>query len=79
MKEELEVKALKITEYEERLDGKEEVICIDELEERILFLVSILEKYRKKLEEDSEVQEGEEEEERRATEVVGESTGKLDC
>ena len=78
MKEELEVKALKITEYEERLDGKEEVICIDELEERILFLVSILEKYRKKLEEDSEVHEGEEEE-RRATEVVGESTGKLDC
>ena len=75
MKEELEVKDLKINAYEERLENKSDVICIDELEERILFLVSVLEKYRKKLEEDSELAEGEE----GATEgVVGQSTGKLD-
>ena len=60
MKEELEVKDLKINAYEERLENKSDVICIDELEERILFLVSVLEKYRKKLEEDSELAEGEE-------------------
>ena len=60
MKEEVEVQTLKAEQYEQQLTGLIKPIEVETIDGRINFLVSILENYKKQLEEMDD--EGEEEE-----------------
>jgi hypothetical protein len=74
MREQIEVKRLKIEKYEEQTTGKINKIDIDTIDGRINFLVDILEDYKRQLEEmEDEEEESEDEQDDAVSKLVSES------